>query len=353
MPKKSKKNVPEFGNSLKTVARKKIARRLTNVPRDHISFYMSGQEYKAFHAVTKDWTRVELNKKSRLDLIGKAWKKKRKHDFYSSTCEEPTTPRTETRKLELGKDTNKMHAFMSIEWMLGKTVGWGCIRVLKGTDFAILTSIYAKFVYNAQEGTQGVRFSFSWSVYSPDRELKFYPHTKTSISRRNFLRQHVFSFPAEVFCRGRQRDGSRAAVDIGFNRWRRFEDLSCNRPAPIALPDSGEDCFLCFCFNLITHGYVGDRNCRDDATCNLPSGHSPRVADAGGSCSSAGSRPSCSSSSSSAVTDLTSPHPTQQLDSHRTIDLPPPRADEHITGYADSDDQVRRLQAEIDDLGDY
>ena len=131
--------------------------------------------------------------------------------------------------------------------------------------------------------TQGVRFSFSWSVYSPDCELKFYPHTKTSISRRNLLRQHVFSFPAEVFCRGRQRDGSRAVVDIGFNRWRRFEDLSFQRPAPIALPDSGEDCFLCFCFNLITHGYVGDRNCRDDATCNLPSGHSPRVADAGGS----------------------------------------------------------------------
>ena len=235
----AKKNVPEHGTSLCDVICKKIARRVGNIPRDHISFYMSGQEYKAFHAVTKDWQRIELNGKSRMDLIAKAFKKKRKHDTYSRTCEEPTLPRTETRKLELGKDTDKMHKFMAIEWILGKTMGWGCIRVLKGTDFAILTSIRAKYVRNTTEGTQGIRISFSWSVYSPNHELKFYPHTKIPVSRRNFLRRHVFSFPAEVFCRGRQRDGTRAIVDIGFNRWKCFDDLSFSRPAPVPRHYSG------------------------------------------------------------------------------------------------------------------
>ena len=97
---------------------------------------------------------------------------------------------------------------------------------------------------------------------------------------------------------------------------------------------------------------AGDQNRRDDVPRKSTTGRGESSAYY--SAPSAGERPSSSSPYYDASVHTYSPELAQQCPLPIAIDLAFPSIDKHISGYADSDDQVRRLQAEIDELeGDY
>ena len=129
-----------------------------------------------------------------------------------------------------------------------------------------------------------------------------------------------------------------------------FPDLP-QSPAITQVEFSFEFVFV-FCLKEPLSCCAGDRNRRDDVPLKSTIGRGE--SSARGSGSSAGERPSSTSPNSDASVHTNRTEFAQQCPPPIALDLALPSIDKHINGYADSDDQVRLLQAEIDELeGDY
>jgi hypothetical protein len=223
-----------IGDSLRILASKKIVRRAKNVPRDNLTFLLPAQEYVAFHGVTKDWQRVELNGLDRQQLVGKALRGNRKHDAYLQAGLEPSRPASETRSITAWANPKQMAKFYSAGFS-GACVGFESNRAL-GKDFVVHLSVQCKYSHNRKACSQSVRFTFGWCVYTADRVCHFYPHTQLPDARRQWIRDYAFSIPAEMRVRGRDNKGGRIIVHDDYFLHSHFDEFRSTYPAPKKRP---------------------------------------------------------------------------------------------------------------------
>ena len=185
-----------------------VGRRIKPTPREGLHFLIPLVTYTDFHGCFREFTRIELNGKSRDELRARAVREGRQSSQYTKTCAFKPVPTSETRELWLwdgGRGPKcKLAAFLQLEQVhLTSVTGFGGVRRLERGDLAFAYHVKARWTQNPLLHTRQVKVWFSFAVMLTTGRIVRNPHTTLTEDERRRIDSHAKEFPAELSVRGR------------------------------------------------------------------------------------------------------------------------------------------------------
>ena len=185
-----------------------IARRLNSDPREGLHFLIPLAKYSDFHDITRQFRRIELNGKNRVQLAQRARREGCNSQTYLNSNKFSPELRTETRELWMwdgGRGpTNKLARFLWMQRVHLKSVkGFGNCKMLPAGDLPYVYHIRIKFSSNPKLHTTRVKVWFSFGVLLTHGRNRRNLHTTLTPQQLRLIDSWSKDFPGELRTRGR------------------------------------------------------------------------------------------------------------------------------------------------------